>query len=126
MEGMPRPRPMYLSHEPTRHGRMVWYFRRNGKRIRIKAEFGTPDFQEQYADALAGRTGTQKPRAAPTGTMQWLYERYRETAAWTGLSPATRRQRENILKGVMAAIGQEQAGKIARADIEASKDARRN
>lgn len=42
MLDMPRPRPPFLSHEVTRHGRMVWYVRRNGKRIRLRAEFGLP------------------------------------------------------------------------------------
>ena len=31
MDAMPRPRPPYLSREVTRHGRVVWYVRRNGK-----------------------------------------------------------------------------------------------
>ena len=33
MDSMPRPRPPYLSFERTRHGKAVWYVRRNGKRI---------------------------------------------------------------------------------------------
>ena len=54
MDGMPRPRPLYLSHELTRHGRTVWYVRRNGKRIRLRAEFGTPEFDTEYQAAIAG------------------------------------------------------------------------
>jgi hypothetical protein len=30
MDSMPRSRPPYLSLEVTRHGRTVWYVRRNG------------------------------------------------------------------------------------------------
>jgi hypothetical protein len=47
METMPRPRPPYLSREVTRHGKPVWYVRRAGKRVRIKAAFGTPDFDAE-------------------------------------------------------------------------------
>jgi hypothetical protein len=49
---MPRPRPPYLSHERTRHGKSVWYVRRDGKRIRMKAEFGAPEFDREYRAAL--------------------------------------------------------------------------
>ena len=55
MDGMPRPRPPYLSHEVTRHGRMVWYVRRNGKRIRLRAEFGTPEFDAEYQAGIRHR-----------------------------------------------------------------------
>ena len=54
MDSMPRSRPPYLSHEVTRHGRTVWYVRRNGKRIRLRAEFGTPEFDTEYQAAIAG------------------------------------------------------------------------
>jgi hypothetical protein len=49
---MPRPRPPFLSREVSRHARSVWYVRRNGKRIRLRAEFGTPEFDAEYQAAL--------------------------------------------------------------------------
>jgi len=58
--------------------------------------------------------------------LQWLYDRYRESSAWSDLSLATRRQRENILKGVMAKAGGEPYGAIKASDIEAGKDRRRD
>ena len=51
--GMPRPRPPFLSREVTRHGRPVWYVRRSGKRIRLRAEYGTAEFEAEYQAALA-------------------------------------------------------------------------
>jgi hypothetical protein len=52
---MPKPRPPYLHRETNRHGRVCWYFRRDkGPRIRISAAFGTPEFNREYAAALAG------------------------------------------------------------------------
>ncbi len=51
---MPRPRPPHLRLEKTRHGRRVWYVRfGNGPRIRIKGEYGTPEFEAAYRAALA-------------------------------------------------------------------------
>src|SRR5262245_53339400 len=99
---MPRPRPPPLLRERTRHGRLIWYVRvGHGPRVRIGAEYGTPEFDAEYQAAIAGRPVERRGRAA-AGTLAWLFERYRETTAWTDLSLATRRQRENIVRGVLA------------------------
>jgi hypothetical protein len=53
---MPRPRPPHLHREVTRHGKGVWYVRvGRGRRIRIKVEFGTPDFGAEYQAAISGQ-----------------------------------------------------------------------
>lgn len=123
--GMPRQRPPHLHREVNRHGTAVWYVRvGKGPRIRIRATYGTDDFQTEYENAVAGRKTTKA--AAPNGTLRWLYERYRETTAWTDLSPATRRQRENILKHVMAGAGHEPLKLITRKTIVAGRDRRKD
>ena len=96
---MPRPRPPHLQREITRHGKAVWYVRVDrGPRVRIKAEFGTPEFDAEYRAALAG---TPIRKSAPScNSLAWLLARYRETTAWSELSSATRRQRENIFAGM--------------------------
>jgi hypothetical protein len=73
MEDMPRPRPPYLSRETTRHGRSVWYVRRDGKRIRIKAGYGTPEFDAEYQTALATNQPAKEARTA-AGTLAWLIQ----------------------------------------------------
>src|SRR6516162_4966439 len=100
MDTMPRPRPPYLSREVTRHGKPVWYVRVDGKRTRLRAEYGTAEFEAQYRAALADRQKREEGKAG-TGSLAWLIERYRETMAWTSLSEATRRQRENIFRQVV-------------------------
>lgn len=123
---MPRPRPPHLHRETTRHGKFVWYVRRGaGPRVRIRAEFGTPEFLAEYEAALAGEKPQAKARAR-SGSLQWLYERYRETTAWRDLSPATRRQRENIFAGVMKISGSEFFVDIGPKAIAAGKDRRRD
>lgn len=76
---MPRPRPLHLHREATRHGRLVWYVRRDkGPRIRIRAEYGTPEFEAEYQAALTGTPPCK--HAGPTaGSLAWLITRYRET-----------------------------------------------
>jgi integrase len=123
---MPRPRPPRLHRQTTRHGRTVWYVRTaHGPRVRIKADYGTPAFDEAYRAALAGEVAAPaSQKAAAVDSLAWLYDRYRETAAWTGLSLATRRQRENVVSGVLAQAGREPATAIRRAHIVAGRDRR--
>ena len=122
MDAMPRPRPPYLSREVTRHGRGVWYVRRNGKRIRLRADFGTPGFEAEYQAALAGNS--LRSKAPNEGTFAWLIERYRETAAWSHLSAATKRQRENIFLHVLETAGNQPLAKITPAAIIAGRERR--
>jgi integrase len=96
-----------------------------GPRIRIRALFGTPEFEAEYRAALDG-TPIAHTKKAAVGTLQWLWERYRETAAWTSLSLATRRQRENIMVSVLKQSGHEQASAIKRQHVVAGRDRRKD
>lgn len=127
MEAMPRPRPPHLHRETTRHGKAVWYVRvGKGPRIRIKAEYGSDEFQAEYQAAIDGAP-RPKPGAPAVESLAWLIARYRETGAWLNeLSAATRRQRENIFRQVMKTAGDKPYARIARKDIEAGKDRRKN
>jgi len=53
-----------------------------------------------------------------------LLTHYRETTAWSELSAATRRQRDNIFAGVLNTAGYEPYAKITAAAIEAGKERR--
>lgn len=126
IDGMPRPRPLHLHREITRHGTAAWYVRRGkGPRIRIKAEYGTPEFQAAYEAALRGEAAAPKGKFS-AGTLGWLVARYRETTAWTKLSMATRRQRENILRHVIASAGNEPISRVERKAIVDGRDRRRD
>jgi integrase len=120
---MPRPRPPHLQREITRHGKAVWYVRLGqGPRTRIRAEFGTPEFDAEYRAALAGAPA--RKGAPQYGSLAWLLTRYRETTAWTELSAATRRQRDNIFAGVFKTAGHEPYARITTAMILAGKERR--
>jgi integrase len=122
MADMPRPRPPHLHREATRHGKPVWYVR-VGKGPRIRAEFGTADFDAEYQAAVTGSARPVKG-APPTGTLAWLMARYRETAAWSALSAATRRQRENIFVQVLKTAGEKPFAKIDAGVIRAGCERR--
>ena len=121
---MPRPRPPHLHLEHTFRGKRVWYVRvGHGPRVRIRAEFGTPEFDAEYQAALSETPRPKKGHPA-SGTLSWLIERYRETPAWTAFSLATRRQRENILRQVIDSAGHKPFLAITEAMIAAGRDRR--
>jgi integrase len=124
MDDMPRPRPPHLHREITRHGKAVWYVRvGKAPRIRIRTEYGTADFEAEYQAAVSGKPRPAKGAPA-IGTLAWLIARYRETTAWAALSMATRRQRENIFKHIIASAGQEPVARITPTVIAAGRDRR--
>jgi len=121
---MPRPRPPHLHREITRHGKAVWYVRvGRGQRVRIKADYGTPEFDAEYRAAFAG---VPARKAAPScSSLQWLITRYRETKEdWGSLSEVTRRRRDNIFKQVVETAGHEPYARITQATILAGKERR--
>ena len=125
MDAMPRPRPPHLHRQVTQHGKTVWYVRvGKGPRTRIRAAFGTPEFDAEYQAALAGNHGPDVQKATAAGTLAWLIERYRETTAWTDLSLATRRNRENHFKQAIETAGHQPIRAITQAVIIAARDRR--
>lgn len=118
------PRPLYLQKHVTRHGKVAWYVRvKRGPLVRLHADYGTEPFWDEYRAAIAG---LPLPKAkANSASLQWLYDQYRETMAWSKLSNATRRQRENIFKGVMEKAGNEAFKGLDAAAVIAGLDDRR-
>ena len=79
MADMPRPRPPYLSRDPTRHGRVVWY--RAGS---VGASGFTP---------LSARWNSSSNTRTPWQAVQSRREASRHRARSHGSSPAIERQR---------------------------------
>lgn len=101
---MPKKRPPYLHHEKNRHGVFRWYVRRqHGPRIRLTAEYDSPEFWAQYRAAIEGAAPEKK--GPKVGSLRWAVDRYRASSAWARLSVATRRQRENIFRQVLESAG---------------------
>jgi len=123
---MPHPHLPHLRRQMTRHGKTVWYvrMRQGGRRTRLRASFGTAEFFAEYQAAIAGAVLTRGPREQTAGSLAWLIARYRETVAWTTLSAATRRQRENIFVHVIERAGDAPIGRITSASILDGKERR--
>ena len=125
MDEMPRIRPPHLHRETSRHGVTAWYVRvRKGPRIRLRAAYGTPEFDAEYRAAVDGAAAPAAMAAAGNKSLAWLIARYRETSAWAALSLATRRQRENIFKHVIKSAGAKAFIAITKDHIAAGRDRR--
>ena len=126
MRSMPHPRMPHLHREVTRHGKFKWFARVGvtscGPRVQLKAAYGTDEFWHEYQTALA--SVPQRRKAPHEGSLAWLLERYRETTAWSCLSEATRRNRENHFKHVLETAGTQPFARITTATMMAARDRR--
>lgn len=123
MSDMPRKLPPFVTRERSRHGKLLFYFRRGkGARIRLPS-IDDPEFEDAYHNALAG-SPARKRKVAPVNSLEWLVARYRETSAYLALSPATRRQRDYIFTGVLEKSGASEYRKVNRASIVAGRENR--
>ena len=75
MLDMPPTRTPHLHREVTRHGKVVWYARAGGgsrgPRVKLHAEYGTPEFWAEYQAALA--SSPRKPAAPHEGRSPGLW-----------------------------------------------------
>jgi hypothetical protein len=122
---MPRAKPLHLHPERTRHGRLIWYVRKqHSARIRLHAEYGSQEFWAEYRAALEG---APKPQTSPQAhTLAWSLARYRESSAWAALSNATRRQSENIYRAVIETAGAVPLRQITAETIKAARERRQS
>jgi integrase len=128
---MPKKRPPGVHRETNRHGTTVWYFRPTlkSKRTRIRAPYGTREFYEEVDAARHGRPF--KARRSAINTLEWAVRQYQQSSAWLALASATRRQRANILRRVIAKrnaagvpAGAAKLREVAKAHIIASREER--
>lgn len=91
MTNMPRPRKPYVQKETTRHGKIVWYFRRGKEaRIRLPGVFGSKEFNDAYNAAMSGLPVAAK-KEAPVLTLRWLADRFFQSPRFNALRPNTQR-----------------------------------
>lgn len=104
-DNMPKKLP-FLQKERTRHGTTVWYVRIDrGPRIRIRGKYGSEEFMSQYRAAISGEAVSQAKEDRQSNdprTLSWLIDQWRNSSNWGQTAASTRRQRENILKRVIA------------------------
>ena len=91
----------YIVRDQDRHGNLRVYFRKGGKKVRLRAPIGTPEFFCEYQAALVGQHPGQMKLASKTesklGTLRELVEGYYSCSSYLLLSDRTRRVRRQIL-----------------------------
>lgn len=119
MPSMPRPRKPYVQKETTRHGKIVWYFRRGKEpRVRLPGAYGSKEFSDAYAAALAG-IAPKPRREAPTLTLRWLADRFYQSPRFNALRPNTQRNYRLALEAACETGGDLLIHKLTKADVKA-------
>lgn len=149
-----QPERRYLYVDVSQRGQVRYYVQLRTKlpKIRIKSEFGTPEFTAEADAAVAGQMalyGTsgdyinaQKQRnedrpavstaPAQPGTLRWYWNGYRQSDHWIGdlsvglegLSPSTRLQRTGLIEGLFPDNGEKPFAVLTRKVIKAEMKAR--
>lgn len=115
----------YTYSQFTRHGRKVWYFRKNGKCIRLPNHPDKPEFKEAYIEALTGSPFVQKePGIMSKGTLEWLLNQYVQSPAFTSLKANSKIGRKSILSRLMGESGKVQISRITKQVIQKAVDKR--
>lgn len=106
MAAMPRPRRPYIQKEVTRHGKIVWYFRRGReKRIRLPGVYGSKEFNAAYDAALVGAPVEQKAQSSRS-SLRWLVDQYYQSGRYDLLRPNTQRNHRLLLESVCKTGGE--------------------
>ncbi|MCK7474058.1 MAG: hypothetical protein MZV49_12205 [Rhodopseudomonas palustris] len=99
----------YLSSEEDRHGTDRLYVRRADRRIRIRAQIGTPEFAREYADAVealgarCAKTVAAGLKTHQKGTLGWLGTLYFQVEGdFLSLAKDSQRARRNDLEACFA------------------------
>ena len=127
MFDMPRTRLPYLSRERTRHGAMVWYFRRGkGARIRLPDDYGSAAFTEAYNQALNGQKPATDRRMGSKGTVEWLIRQWMASGKWQDAMPSTQKQRRLTLQKISEKGGSIPISNLTTAMLQRGLDERRD
>ena len=104
---------------------MIWVVRiGKGPRTRLRAAYGSAEFFAAYRAAVESPAARRSRPLTDQGTFRWLWELYRASPSWTGLSPATKKQRENLMRPALERAGDQPLERWNRKFIIASRDAR--
>ncbi len=92
----------YVVEDTDRHGNVRIYYRRFGRKVRLRGPVGSPEFLEDYKNAAGGLTKPQKNTPAvghtPSGSLRWLCVQYYKSAMFKELDPRTQKVRRAILE----------------------------
>jgi len=77
-----------------------------------------------YEATLQGKQPQGGPAKATRGTLEWLFQLYRQTTAWTDLAQSTRYKREKIMMRVLETAGHQPVSAINEASVIKGRERR--
>lgn len=125
---MPRRREKGLCSELNRHGSRVWYYREgHGDRVRIRGEFGSPEFNVALKAAKGGAATaiTAPAKLSPTdpNSFGWLVDQFLKSPAHLQKEISTQKARRNVLMAIVeAGCGSQPFRELTDTDIRALRD----
>jgi integrase len=107
----------YVQPIRNRHGKLYYYFRREGRRIPLPGKPGSPAFMMAYNAALASFTINQVSDRSPVGSVSAAIAEYYGDNTFLSLAPATRTTRRAILERFRAEDGEKRLSKMEQRHI---------
>jgi integrase len=125
MPVMPRPRPLYLQRDVSRHGKVIWYVRLGrGPKTRIRGIYGSPEFLAAYQSAVAGEKPIA-PGSPAAGTLAWLIDLHRKSSYWGDLAKSTKTKRNQIFTQILKTSGHLPVSSVDKKAVEEARDKRK-
>ncbi|WP_291733737.1 site-specific integrase [Leisingera sp. F5] len=92
----------YVVEDTDRHGNVRLYYRRHGRKTRLRGPIGSPEFLADYRRVAASQdaskdTATKAARVLPR-SIRWLCVQYYKSAMFKELDPRTQKVRRSILE----------------------------
>ncbi len=117
-----------LARDTDRSGNERIYYRKPGApKVRLRAPFGTPEFDAEYRRAVAGEVPPKpEPKGAPPvpGSMNAFCVSYYQSREFRQLDPRTRRVRQLILDKFREEHGAKPARELRPHNVRKIRDAR--
>lgn len=92
----------HVVEDVDRHGNVRLYYRRNGRKTRLRGPIGSPEFLTAYRAAADPKTPrvprTANPGSTKPGSFKWLCVQYYKSSMWSELDPKTQKTRRSILE----------------------------
>lgn len=92
----------YVVEDTDRHGNVRLYYRRDGRKTRLRGPIGSAEFLTDYRAASNPKApSTPKvpnPGRMTPGSFKWLCTQYYKSAMWAELGPTTQKARRAVLE----------------------------
>lgn len=92
----------YVVEDTDRHGNVRLYYRRHGRKVRLRGPAGSPEFLADYKKAAAGTLEAPKKEQGAgqvvPRSIRWLCVQYYKSAMFKELDPRTQKVRRAILE----------------------------